>query len=176
LFTRRVPSRRRVVAVLVGFAGIALVSLGSLGEGGGADARGVSMLIAAVVCYAVAVNVAAPMQRRYGSLPVLLHVQVAGILWTLPTGLRGASESTFTWQAVGALVLLGALGTGLAFALYGVLVERTGPVRAMIGIFFTPVVAAILGVAVRDEPLRLVAIVGMVVVGIGAVMTSRPDP
>jgi drug/metabolite transporter (DMT)-like permease len=176
LFTRRLPSRRRVVAVLVGFAGIALVSLGSIGAGGGADARGVTMLIAAVVCYAVAVNVAAPMQRRYGSLPVLLHVQLAGVLWTLPTGLRGAGESTFTWQAVVSLVVLGALGTGLAFALYGVLLERTGPVRGMIGTFFTPVVAAILGVAVRDEPLRLVAVAGMVVVGVGAVMTSRPDP
>ncbi|MCU0260045.1 MAG: DMT family transporter [Ilumatobacteraceae bacterium] len=176
LFVRRPPTRQRIVAVLVGFVGIAMVSLGSIGTGGGADARGVTMLITAVVCYAVAVNVAAPLQRRYGSLPVLLHVQIAGILWTLPTGLRGASESTFTWQAIASLALLGALGTGLAFALYGVLLERTGPVRGMIGTFFTPVVAAVLGVAFRDEPLRAIAIAGMVVVGVGAVMTSRPEP
>jgi drug/metabolite transporter (DMT)-like permease len=176
VFTRRLPSRQRVAAVTVGFVGIALVSLGSLGRGGGADVRGIAMLIAAVVCYAIAVNVAAPLQRRYGSLPLLLHVQVAGVLWTLPTGMRGAQDSDVTWQAMTALVLLGALGTGLAFALYGLLVERTGPVRGMIGIFFTPAVAAILGVGVRDEPLRLVAVAGMVVVVVGAVMTSRPDP
>jgi drug/metabolite transporter (DMT)-like permease len=176
LFTRRAPSGHRVVAVLVGFVGIVMVSIGSLGSGGGADWRGISMLVAAVACYAVAVNVAAPVQRRHGSLPVLLRVQLAGILWTLPTGLRGASESSLTWQAVGSLAILGVLGTGLAFALYGVLLQRTGPVRGMVGVFLTPAVAAILGVTLRDEPLRLIAVVGMVVVGIGAVMTSRPDP
>jgi drug/metabolite transporter (DMT)-like permease len=73
------------------------------------------------------------------------------------------------------LVVLGALGTGAAFAVYGTLVTRTGPVRGMVGVFFTPIVAAVLGVAVRDESLGPVAVAGMLVVIAGAVMTSRPD-
>jgi drug/metabolite transporter (DMT)-like permease len=175
IVTRRAPSRFRVLAVLVGFAGIALVSIASIGDDGGADVRGVSLLLLAVLCYAVAVNVAAPLQRRHGSLPVLLHVEVAAILWTLPTGLRGLGESELTWQAVTALVVLGAIGTGMAFALYGLLLERTGPVRAMIGVFFTPIVATVLGTVFRDEPIGWLAVVGMLVIIAGAVMTSRPE-
>lgn len=175
LFVRRAPSAFRVAAVLVGFSGIALISIGSIRSEAGADLRGIALLIGAVVCYAVAVNVSTPMQRRYGTLPVLLHVQIAAVLWTLPAGIDGAAESTFTVSAVGALVVLGALGTGLAFAVYGMLLARTGPVRGMIGVFFTPVVATVLGVVIRSEPLEALAVVGMIVVIAGAVMTSRPE-
>lgn len=176
LFVRRMPTAYRVVAVLVGFSGIAIISLGSIRGGSGADLRGIALLIGAVLCYAVAVNVSTPMQRRYGTLPVLLHVQVAAVLWTLPAGLDGVAGSTFTVSAVAALVVLGALGTGLAFALYGLLLARTGPVRGMIGVFFTPIVATVLGVVVRSEPLGVLPVVGMLVVIAGAVMTSRPEP
>jgi drug/metabolite transporter (DMT)-like permease len=46
----------------------------------------------------------------------------------------------------------------------------------MIGIFFTPVVGLLLGVTVRDDELHAVAIVGMLVVIAGAMLTSRPEP
>lgn len=175
VFVRAAPSRYRIAAVLVGFLGIALVSAGSLSAGGGADARGIVMLIAAVVCYAVAVNVAAPLQRAHGSLPVILHVQLFAVLWTLPGGLSAFEPADVTIEAVAALVVLGAIGTGMAFALYGLLLARTGPVRGMIGTYFTPVVAVVLGALVRAEPLRPLALVGMVVIIAGAAMTSRPD-
>ncbi len=175
VFVRRMPSLYRIAAVLVGFGGIALVSYGSMRDSGSADARGITFLLLAVLCYAVAVNVATPIQRRYGSLPVILHVQVFAILWTLPAGLEGARTSTFTVEAVVAMIVLGALGTGAAFALYGVLLARTGPVRGMIGVFFTPVVATVLGVVFRSETLSAISVLGMLVIIAGAAMTSRPD-
>jgi drug/metabolite transporter (DMT)-like permease len=46
----------------------------------------------------------------------------------------------------------------------------------MIGIFFTPIIGTILGVAVRGDTLRAAAILGMLVVFVGAVMVSRPEP
>jgi drug/metabolite transporter (DMT)-like permease len=175
IVTRRSPTPYRVAAVLAGFAGIALVSAGSLGEDGAADVRGIALLLLAVLSYAVAVNVAVPLQRRYGPLPVLLHIQLAAILWTLPTGLRGLGESELAWEALAALVVLGAVGTGVAFAAYAALVARTGPVRGMVGIFFTPVVGAVLGATFRDEPIGWLAAAGMLLIVAGAVMTSRPD-
>jgi drug/metabolite transporter (DMT)-like permease len=176
VFTRTWPSPYRVCAVLIGFSGIAVVSIGSIGGvARAADLRGVGLLLAAVLCYAVAVNIATPLQRRHGPLPVILHVQVAAVLWTMPAGLEALGTSTITVGAVAALVVLGAVGTGVAFVLYGVLLTRTGPVRGMIGVFFTPIVAAVLGSVVRDERLSLLAVVGMAVVILGAVMTSRPE-
>jgi drug/metabolite transporter (DMT)-like permease len=175
LFARRLPHLSQLFAVLVGTVGILLISFGSISAAGSADLRGVLLLIAAVLCYAVGVNVVTPLQRRYGSLPVLLHVMVFGILWTLPAGLEGLGKSEFTWSAITALVVLGMVGTGGAFILFGALLKRTGPVRGMIGVFFTPIIATALGVTFRSESLSLVAVVGMLVVIAGARMTSRPQ-
>jgi drug/metabolite transporter (DMT)-like permease len=176
ILARRMPHFGQVVAVVIGTIGILLISYGSVTVAGSADLRGVLLLIGAVVCYAVGVNVVTPLQRRYGSLPVLLHVMVFGILWTLPAGIEGLGQSDITWSAVIAVVVLGTVGTGGAFTLFGVLLRRTGPVRGMVGVFFTPIVATVLGVTIRSEALSLLAVVGMAVVIAGAVLTSRPVP
>jgi drug/metabolite transporter (DMT)-like permease len=44
----------------------------------------------------------------------------------------------------------------------------------MIGVFFTPIIATVLGVTLRSEALSLISVVGMMVVIAGAKMTSRP--
>jgi drug/metabolite transporter (DMT)-like permease len=176
LFARKVPHLTQILAVIIGTIGIVLISYGSMASVGSADQRGVLLLLAAVLCYAVGVNVITPLQRRYGSLPVLLHVMVFATLWTLPSGIDGLGNSSFTWSGVGALVILGTVSTGGSFALFGVLLRRTGPVRGMVGVFFTPIVATVLGVTVRSEALSLLAVIGMLAVISGAVLTSRPAP
>ena len=175
MFTRTVPSRYRIAAVMVGGAGIAIISLSSISGDKGADLKGVVLLLIALVCYAIAANVARPMQAKYGALVTMLWIEIGGVLWSLPLGINGLRHSHFSWAALGALMALGAIGTGLAFAIYGVLLHRAGPIRGMIGIFFTPIVGTVLGVVFRDDELHPLAIVGMAVVIAGAVMTSRPD-
>ncbi|MCB0999145.1 MAG: DMT family transporter [Acidimicrobiales bacterium] len=175
-FTRTMPSRLRVLAVTVGAAGIATISFASMGDEGGADAAGIVMLLVALVCYAVAANLARPLQAVYGALPTMLWVTIWGTIWSTPLGLVGFASGGMTWAAFGALFVLGFVGTGLAFSMYGVLLLRAGPVRGMIGIFFTPIVGVVLGVALRDDDLHPLALVGMAVVIVGAVLTSRPEP
>ena len=70
---------------------------------------------------------------------------------------------------------LGAFGTGFAYVMYGMLMVRAGAVRGVIGVFFTPIVATILGLLFRDEKVSLLSIAGMCIVIIGAYFTSRPD-
>ena len=104
-------------------------------------------------------------------------ITLFGALWSVPVGLAGIGDSEFTWAAVGRAVrprLRRHLG--IAFAMYGVLLHRSGPVRGMIGIFFTPIVGLALGVTVRDDELQPIAVIGMLVVIVGAVLTSRPEP
>jgi drug/metabolite transporter (DMT)-like permease len=164
--------------VLIGFAGIALISFSSVSgdeEGASADVRGIVLLLIALLCYGIAVNIAAPLQRKYGSLRLMLWVESFALLWSLPLGIPALFDSQFAWSALFALLALGAVGTGLAFAVYGVLLGRSGTVRGMIGTFFTPIVGVVLGVLFRDEHIRWPAIVGMLIVVAGAVMTSRPD-
>jgi drug/metabolite transporter (DMT)-like permease len=176
LFTRRVPSGRRIAAVTIGAAGIAMISLASVTGDKGADGTGIALLLLALVCYAAAVNIARPLQAKYGALASMLWLTIFGALWSLPLGIAALPNSNVDWPAVGSLVVLGAVGTGVAFAMYGVLLQRSGPVRGMIGIFFTPIVGLILGVTVRDDELHVVSIIGMLVVIVGAMLTSRPEP
>jgi len=176
IFTRNLPSPFRVAAVVVGGAGIAVISLSSISDHASASAKGVVLLLIALICYAIATNVARPMQAKYGAMPTMLWIEVFGLLWSMPLGIDGLRTSHFSWAALGALLALGAVGTGVAFALYGVLLQRSGPVRGMIGIFFTPIVGTMLGVIVRHDTLHGAAIAGMGVVIIGAVMTSRQEP
>jgi len=48
-------------------------------------------------------------------------------------------------------------------------------VRGVIGVFFTPIVATILGLVFLDESVSIIAVVGMCIVICGAYLTSRPE-
>ena len=175
-YVRRAPSAFRMIAVLIGFSGIALISITSVDEGTSADAKGVALLAVALLCYALAANIVRPMQVKYGSVAPMLWMAIIATVISLPYGIIGLERGGFDMKALGALFMLGAMGTGVAFALYGVLLTRAGTVRGMIGIFFTPIVGTILGVAVRGDTLHAPAILGMSIVIVGAVMVSRPEP
>ena len=175
VLTRTVPSRKRIGAVLIGFVGIALISFGSVGDGKGASVHGVLFLLFATCCYAFTSILSREMQLKHGTLAVLLWQELFALLFSLPLGLPAFADSEFAWSALLALLVLGALGTGLAYVLYGMLMVRAGAVRGVIGVFFTPVVATFLGVVFRDEKVTVLAVVGMLVVICGAWLTSRPD-
>jgi len=180
LWVRRVPSKQRVIAIILGFVGIitiatpAIYSVSQSGERI-ADLRGIIFLLMAVICYAVATNIARPLQAQYSPARLLVRVQLASALWALPVAAFGFNNSSFSLTALTALVMLGVIGTGLAFVTFGVLLERTGITRAMIPTYFTPVVGLILGVVFRDEHIAVLSVVGMLIVILSAWMTSRPD-
>jgi drug/metabolite transporter (DMT)-like permease len=175
ILTRNAPSRRRMLAVLIGFVGIALISFGSVGDDKGATVHGVLFLLAATCCYAFTSILSREMQVKYGTLTVLLWQELFALLFSLPLGIPAFFDSSFSWSALLALIVLGAFGTGFAYVMYGMLMVRAGAVRGVIGVFFTPIVATILGLLFRDESVTVLAVIGMCVVIIGAYLTSRPD-
>ena len=175
VWLRQAPSAARVVAVLVGFGGIVLVALPSVLEGTSADAPGIAMLGGAVLCYAVGLNVARPLLDAYPPIVVLARVLTIAAVWSAPTGVAAMGDVRWTWPMLGSLAALGALGSGMAFVLFGSLLRRTGPVRAMVPTYFTPVVGTVLGVAFNGEHIEALSIAGMCVVILGAWLTSRPD-
>lgn len=175
VFVRRRPSSQRIISVFIGFLGITIISLSSIRDGVSASVHGVVYLLIALLCYAIAVNTAQPLQAKYGSLTTMLWIEVCALIWTLPLGIPALWRSEFNYGALCALAVLGALGTGMSFVVYGTLLNRAGPVRGMIGTFFTPIVATVLGILFRDEEIHPIAIAGMFIVICGAVLTSRPE-
>ncbi|HEY6017707.1 MAG TPA: DMT family transporter, partial [Gaiellaceae bacterium] len=65
--------------------------------------------------------------------------------------------------------------TALAFVLFFALIAEAGPVRATVITYVNPAVAAILGVALLDEPLTAGMAVGFVLVIAGSVLATRRE-
>ena len=174
LFFGRRTSGPQLVGVVVGFAGIVLISLPSLGEGS-TQALGVGLILLATVCYGMATNLVVPLQLRYGSRRVMGRMLALATIWTLPFGLAGLSESTVELAPVVAVSVLGLVGTGGAFLLMGSLVGRVGATRASFITYLIPVVALGLGIGFQDDHVAAPAIVGVVLVVLGAGLASRRE-
>lgn len=171
---KELPGRRQSLGLIIGFAGIAAVSLPSAEEGGTA-VIGVLLVLAASICYAFATNLVAPLQQRYGSLPVLARVQWIAAALVAPWGLMGLGDSRFAWSSLAATLAVGVLGTGLAFVLMGTLTGSVGPTRASFITYMIPVVALGLGVLFRDDHVTLIAVAGVFAVIAGAFLASRRE-
>jgi drug/metabolite transporter (DMT)-like permease len=174
LLLRRPLARAQTLGLLVGFAGVLAISWQEL-EGSRATTLGVVLVVVAVTCYGLAVNLAVPLQQRYGSLPVLLRAQLVALLLLLPFGLWSLPGSHLEWGAALAMLPLGILGTGLAFVLMTTLVGRVGGPRGAVATYFIPVVAIALGVVFLGERVAPAALLGTGLVLAGAWLTSRRE-
>ena len=174
LLLRRPLPRIHAVGLLLGFAGVLAIFWPEL-QGSRATMLGTSLVVLAVLCYGLAVNLAVPLQQRHGALPVLLRAQLAALVLLAPFGLWGLGGSRFAWGPVLAMLPLGVLGTGLAFVLMTTLVGRVGGPRGAVATYFIPVVAIVLGVALLDERVAAAAVAGTALVVAGAWLTSRRE-
>lgn len=174
ILLRSMPGPRQVLGLLVGFAGVVLVTV-PVAEGGGTNALGVVLALAATILFGLSANLAVPLQQRYGALPVVWRAQLVAVVLVLPYGLVSIPGSEFEVASLLALIVLGLLSTGLAFLLMAVLVGRAGATRGAVAIYFLPVVATTLGVVFRDETVGPIGIVGMALVLVGAWLTSRRE-
>jgi len=171
-FLRRAPGRNQQIGILVGFLGVVAISLPSM-DGGSKTALGASLVIVAMVSYGFAGNLMVPLQQRYGSIAVIWRAQMVALVLTAPYALTGVGSSSLAWKPVGAVFVLGALGTGVAFVAAGTLMGRVGAARGSIIAYLIPVVALILGVWLRDEHVEAIAVGGLGLVLVGAYLTSR---
>jgi drug/metabolite transporter (DMT)-like permease len=171
---RQLPTRMQATGLVIGFTGVVAVSLPSIGEG--SSALGVALVLLAALLYGFAFNIAAPLQRRYGALPVIWRAQLVAVVLMLPFAIVGATQSSFGWDSLVAVAALGSLGTALAFFWFTTLIGRVGSTRGSVAIYLVPIVAILLGAGLLDETIHAAALLGTVLVLAGAYITSRPRP
>lgn len=169
---RRAPGRNQLIGIAVGFVGVVGISLPSL-QGGSETALGAGLVVVAMISYGFAGNLMVPLQQRYGSIAVIWRAQAVGLVLTTPYALTGLGRSSFAWKPFGAVVMLGALGTGVAFVAVGNLMGRVGATRGSVIAYLIPVVALVLGVLIRNEHVEAIAVTGLGLVLVGAYLTSR---
>jgi len=165
ILARRMPSRTVLIGLTVGLLGGVLVALPGLSESGGSggQTKGILLIVAALISYGVAVNLARPLQRRNGALPVIWRALGLAVLLTAPFGVPDVLKADWTPRALAALLTLGAFGTAVAHVMTATAAGRMGATAASATAFLIPVVALALGVGVRHEHVAWLSILGAAV-------------
>src|SRR6478609_2559921 len=165
--------RRQGVGMLLGLGGVILIvgveSVSTLKEFLGAMA-----MIGAAFFYGLSSFI---VKGKYGGLAAVqtswISVTITGLL-TLPVGLITTTSHTPDLGSISALVVLGVLGTALAFVIYYELIGAIGAGRAALVSYLAPGVALFYGAIFLDETITVVAIVGLIVILAGVAIASRP--
>ncbi len=153
------PHGLRVLGLLIGFAGVALLAWDKASFK--PDASGLSSgwavlaCLLACLCYALAASYT---KRYLGGLPALVTATGSQLGATLSLALPTLwlwpqqNPGTGAWLA---LLALGVLCTGVAYILYFWLIETIGPARALTVTFVLPVFAVVYGLLFLGETVSL---------------------
>jgi drug/metabolite transporter (DMT)-like permease len=172
VIARRFPARGIVVGLAVGLAGGVAMALPGIGAGH-ESLTGVLLILAAIVSYGIAINLARPLQQRNGALPVMWRALAVALLLTAPLGVPALASAHWSVRTGLSMLALGALGTGLAHVLAATAAGRLGATRASVITLLMPVVALVLGVAVRGERVAALSVAGAAVCLTGAWIIRR---
>ncbi len=168
---RRLPPRAVLVGLAVGFAGAVIMALPGLSadeHSSDGQARGIALILVALISYGFAINLARPLQQRNGALPVIWRALGLSVVLTAPFGIPALSDAHWSLRPVLCLLALGAFGTAIANVLTATAAGRMGATRASATTFLMPVVALILGVVIRHERVALLSIAGAAICLAGA--------
>jgi len=149
-----------------------MISVPSLTEGSN-EALGVALVLGASVSYGVALNIAPPLQKKYGPVNLMTKLLAVAAVLTAPYGLWEVDEVSYELKPTLSVIFIGVVGTGIAFAIMATLVGRVGGTRASFITYLIPVVALALGVAFQDDDVSALAVTGVAFVVAGALMASR---
>jgi drug/metabolite transporter (DMT)-like permease len=168
----------QIAGLALGMAGVAVAAGLGASDLEGSSTAGALAAILAGAAYGIAFVY---MRRHLVSYPPIVAAtgQLAtGAVMLFPLAaltsiLDGVS---LTPSRLGAILALGAIGTGLAYVLNYRIIGDLGPTKASLVTYVIPVVAVVVGIVVLDEPFEWRLVVGglLTVGGIAAVNAKRP--
>lgn len=168
------PTPQRIAGLLIGFAGV-LVVIGVWTGLGRGEWIGIAACVGAITCYGIAF----PYARRHissgedGPLSLGTAQVLVGALLLVPVaGAQGGFHGPLTGSVVAAMLALGVVGTGIAFALNFQVVEEAGATTASTVTYLTPLVAVVVGAAFLDEGVAWYEPVGALVVLAGVAVSQ----
>jgi drug/metabolite transporter (DMT)-like permease len=176
------PRRLTWLGVLVGFAGVAAISL-PRGGIDGVQAWGILVVLAATLCWAFGSYLSPRMRLPRGAMLATAYEMLAGgaIMTAValavgePPDLNAAAVPAEGWVALAYLVLIGSiLGyTAYIFALDNAPLSVVGTYA-----YVNPIVAVVLGALILAEPVTSVVIGGglLVVGGVALVLRGERTP
>lgn len=169
-------ARMQVVGVLVGVLGVIVIigpwRISTLAG----DFYGQLACIGAAVSYGIAIGYMRKFVSRRpisGTSVAFMTVGMAAAVMIVLTPFIAIGPVTLTVPVVASLVLLGALGTGLAYIWNIGVLRAWGPTSVSTVTYVIPVVAVILGVVILHETFSWNEPVGAVLVLVGILVTQQ---
>jgi len=163
----------RVIGLCFGFAGVALLAAPGAGGLGGEPIKGVPIVLAATMCYAVStVAIRKRLQGVHASMITLGQIGVAAAILAPLAAITGAfSGAEMHGQEYLSLAILGLLGSGTTVMAYMWLIGQVGPVRASVVTYLIPPIGVFLGWLLLDESIgwNMVAGIALILAGVAAV-------
>lgn len=169
------PTPSRLAGIVVGFLGTLVIFSPWRHASQVMSWGGVACLVAAALYGFTFVYMARFLTGRgLGTLPLAAGQLVAGaILAVLLLPLLGAPVPSWKPQAVVGTVILGVMGTGVAYLLNYRLIADEGASATSIVTYLMPVVSVILGAVALGELIPLNVVVGMVIVLAGVALARH---
>ena len=152
---------RRVVAVLLGFAGVAVVGLHQSAE---ASAGGVLLLLAAAVAWSAGALVTSASHEPVVPLVVGQHLVAAPLL--VATAAAAEPFPALSAKLVACILFAGLCGSAMAWMLWSELLRRGEASVVSTWLFAVPVLAAAMGVVFLGESLSAALIAGIALVAV----------
>lgn len=171
---REPPSRRRLGAVAIAIAGVALVLAG--GQIGALDPVGVALALAAATIYATYVLTADALGGRLHPLTFsALICTGAAIAFSVAGTTTGSIQlGALHWQAWMWIAVIAVFSTAVGMTAFIVGVERLGPSRASIMSALDPLVAVAAGGIVFGERLGPIQLAGGLLVVTAVLVLQLP--
>lgn len=171
-------SLRRFAGVVIGLIGMALL-VGPKALEGGASLLAVVAMVGVTLCYAVG-NIYVKTARDTEPSRLALGQQlISGIAaFALALAFDGWQAFELVPRHIWTLLAIGVIATAIPMTIFMRLIREAGPTRAAMTGYLVPTWATLLGVAVLNERLGSLEIVGglVILVGVYVVTTARPGP
>jgi drug/metabolite transporter (DMT)-like permease len=163
---------RRLAGALAGIAGVALLA-GPAALAGGTEVLGILLCLGACLSYGFA-SVWSRRIRAAGLAPLPAAAGQCLVATLIMAPLALAVDQPWRLApgaaSLAALLVLGLLATGLAYALFFALIAGAGATNAVLVTLLVPVTALLLGTLALDEVLAPRHLAGMAVIGAGLLL------
>lgn len=153
----------RALGLGLGFLGVALL-IGVDVDGGPYALLGAIAVTLAGLGYAIGSFIVKRSSVTLAPVGIAAATMVASTVFVAPPALLSAPSEVPGLDTVGAMLALGLLGTGLAFAIFYTLTSTIGPARVSLVTYIAPVFAVFYGVVLLNEPVSVGTFAGLALI------------
>ncbi|HYQ11209.1 MAG TPA: DMT family transporter [Gaiellaceae bacterium] len=158
----------RLVGLGIGFVGVALLV--------GAQPHGKLLAAFAVVgmalCYAIGTLLAGRYLRGTAPLVVALASTVVSTVAILPVGVAQAPAEAWHGKTIASILVLGIVGTAIAYLLFFALIQRAGPNYATLVTYLVPPIALFYGTVFLDESFGATDFASLALILVGVALAT----